>query len=125
MPEPFQAKAAEAAKAATAATSEWTVTFSSGDSPTSEGNIELGKALAALKDGSEKITIVGHVDTVPPKKGVTNAQVAMSRAVKVYNFLQAHGIDAARITPLALPDSEPMERVAIITVEKTAKSAAK
>jgi len=128
MPEPFQAKAAETPQTATAAaasTGEWTITFSSGDSPTEEGDLELGKALKALLGGSEKITIVGHVDAVPPKKGVTNAQVAMSRAVKVYNFLLNHGIDAKRLDAKALPKGEPMKRVAIITVEKAAKSAAK
>ncbi|SEH33395.1 OmpA family protein [Magnetospirillum fulvum] len=78
-----------------------------------------------MKKVSGKITIVGHVDNVAPKKGTTNAKVALSRATFVSEHLQKHGIDAARIVIQPLPDSEPMERVAIITVEKTAKTAAK
>lgn len=44
----------------------------------------------------------------------------MSRAMMVFTFLQTHGIDAKRLNTKALPTSDPMKRVAIITVEKTA-----
>lgn len=67
---------------------------------------ELDKAVAWLKaNPNVKAEISGHTDNVGDKK--SNVTLSNNRAKSVYDYLVAHGIDAARLTYKGYGDTVP------------------
>jgi len=83
------------------------VLFTTGSATiSSEGSSALGRVVAALRSGSQRLTIAGHTDDVPVKKAATlkkfprgNIELSTARALAVWEyFVKDGGIPASRLS---------------------------
>jgi len=79
-----------------------------------EGLAVLQKVVDVLKDARDKvIRVEGHTDNVPITGALarvypTNWELSAARAITVTRFLQARGIDAARLSTAAYGEFQPV-----------------
>jgi chemotaxis protein MotB len=91
------------------------VLFDSGKAEVKKEGLELlGKVVDVLKETKDKvIRVEGHTDNVPIAGALarvypTNWELSAARAINVTRFLQAQGIDPARLSATAYGEFKPV-----------------
>lgn len=87
------------------------ILFGSGQAEVSQAGFdELQKLVPILLDSELRVTVTGHTDPVPirTERFPSNWELSSARAGSVVRYLEARGIDPARLRAIGYASSEPI-----------------